>query len=95
LLFGPEKSTQAQTDALEDQDSMKQENHSASSREPGKPGVEASQHLSTGGLAIVLGGLAIALVAGYLLLNKLIDISQEEDCALAHRYNCGAVEVPR
>jgi hypothetical protein len=29
------------------------------------------------------------------LLNKLLDISQEEDCALAHRYNCGAIEVPR
>ncbi len=39
--------------------------------------------------------LAVALVLGYLLLSKLIDISQEEDCALAHRYNCGAVEVPR
>jgi hypothetical protein len=37
----------------------------------------------------------MALVLGYLLLNKLIDMSQQEDCALAHRYNCGAVEVPR
>jgi hypothetical protein len=34
-------------------------------------------------------------VLGYLLLSKLVNISQEEDCALAHRYNCGAVEVPR
>jgi len=57
---------------------------------PGEPG----QYLSTRGLVIVFAALAIALVAGYLLLNKLIDISQEEDCALAHRYNCGAVEVP-
>ena len=38
--------------------------------------------------------LAIALVLGYLLLNKLADISQEEDCALAHRKNCGASEMP-
>jgi hypothetical protein len=59
------------------------------------PPDEPGQHLSTRGLVIVVAGLAIALVAGYLLLNKLVDISQEEDCALAHRYNCGAVEVPR
>jgi hypothetical protein len=51
--------------------------------------------LSTRGLVIVVAAIAIALVLGYLLLNKLVDISQEEDCALAHRYNCAAVEVPR
>jgi hypothetical protein len=62
---------------------------------PGKPDGEAAQYLSTRGLAIVFAGLAIALVLGYLLLNKLIDMSQEEDCALGHRYSCGAVEVPR
>jgi hypothetical protein len=74
---------------------MKQESPPASSGKPGKPGAEANQYLSTRGLAIVLAGVAIALVLGYLLLNKLLDISQEEDCALAHRYNCGAIEVPR
>jgi hypothetical protein len=61
--------------------------------EPGKPA--EGQYLSTRGLVIVFAGLAFALVLGYLLLNKLTDISQEEDCALGHRYNCGAVEVPR
>jgi hypothetical protein len=65
------------------------------SREPATPGGEADQYLSTRGLAIVFAGITIALVLGYLLLNKLVNISQEEDCALAHRYNCGAVEVPR
>ena len=63
--------------------------------EPSTPRTETPQYLSSRGLAIVFGGLAVALVLGYLLLNKLLDISQEEDCALAHRYNCGAVEVPR
>ena len=42
----------------------------------------------------ILIGIGV-LVLGYLLLSKLVNISQEEDCALAHRYNCGAVEVPR
>ena len=74
---------------------MKQEGGQPTPRvDPLKPAAE-TQYLSTRGLAIVLGGLAVALVLGYLLLNKLLDISQEEDCALAHRYNCGAIEVPR
>ena len=30
----------------------------------------------------------------YLFLNKLADISQEEDCALGNRYNCGAEVAP-
>lgn len=63
--------------------------------DPSKPAVDTPQYLSTRGLLIVFGGIAVALVLGYLLLNKLLDISQEEDCALAHRYNCGSVEVPR
>lgn len=62
---------------------------------PTLPRDEANSHLSSRGLLIVLATLAVALVLGYLLLSKLIDMSQEEDCALAHRYNCGAVEVPR
>ena len=78
----------------EGQDMIEREGR-PSSREPATPGGEANQYLSTRGLVIVFAGVALALVLGYLLLNKLIDISQEEDCALAHRYNCGAVEVPR
>ena len=62
---------------------------------PARSGRDGAQHLSTRGLLIVFASLAAALVLGYLLLNKLVDMSQEEDCALAHRYNCGAVEVPR
>ena len=62
---------------------------------PARRGNEGAEHLSTRGLLIVFAGLAAALVLGYLFVNKLVDMSQEEDCALAHRYNCGAVEVPR
>jgi hypothetical protein len=72
---------------------MKQEGGQPAS--PVGPGNEAGSHLSTRGLPIVFATLTVALVLGYLLLSKLIDMSQEEDCALAHRYNCGAVEVPR
>ena len=50
--------------------------------------------VSNRGLAIVVAMLVIALVLGYLLLNKLADMSQEEDCALGNRYNCGAVVAP-
>jgi hypothetical protein len=67
----------------------------ASPAGPSKPGNENTQYLSTRGLFIVVGTLAVAVVLGYLLLNKLIGISREEDCALGGRYNCGAVEVPR
>ena len=50
--------------------------------------------VSNRGLAIFFAMLIAALVRGYLLLNKLDDMSQEEDCALGHRYNCGAVVAP-
>jgi hypothetical protein len=45
-------------------------------------------------LAIFLAALVVALVLGYLFLNKLVDISSQEDCAPAHRKNCGAGELP-
>jgi hypothetical protein len=45
-------------------------------------------------LALILGLVAVALVLGYLLLNKLAEMSRDEDCALAHRKNCAAIEMP-
>jgi hypothetical protein len=45
-------------------------------------------------LGIFLAVLVVALVVGYLFVNKLAEISTEEDCALAHRKNCAAVDVP-
>jgi hypothetical protein len=41
-------------------------------------------------LGIFLIILATAVVLGYLLLNKLVDMSREEDCMLAHRRDCRA-----
>ena len=54
----------------------------------------ATRPVSNRGLAIFFAMLISALVLGYLFLNKLADISQEEDCALGNRYNCGAVVAP-
>jgi hypothetical protein len=50
--------------------------------------------VSDRGLAIFMAMLVLALVLGYLFLNKLVQISQEEDCGLAHRRNCAAIVAP-
>ena len=44
--------------------------------------------VSDRGLVVFIVALAVALVLGYLFVNKLADISHEEDCALARRHNC-------
>jgi hypothetical protein len=46
-------------------------------------------------IALMLGAIAIACVAGYFLLMKLVGMGREEDCILAHRRDCVApIEVP-
>ncbi len=45
-------------------------------------------------LAIFVGVLATVLVLGYLFLNKLVAISQGDDCILGHRANCAATQSP-
>jgi hypothetical protein len=46
-------------------------------------------------LGIILVAVAAALVFGYLFLGKLIDISRQEDCMLAHNKTCAAIERNR
>jgi hypothetical protein len=53
------------------------------------------QPVSDRGFAIFIAALAAALMLGYVLVNKLADMSREEDCTLAHRKNCGEVELNR
>jgi hypothetical protein len=53
-----------------------------------------SRPVSDRGLVIFMALLALALLLGYFFLNKLVQISQEEDCGLAQRRNCGAFELP-
>jgi hypothetical protein len=48
----------------------------------------------TSAVLIVLALIGIACFAGYFLLMKLIDVSREDDCLLAHRRDCGAIQVP-
>jgi hypothetical protein len=44
-------------------------------------------------LAIFVAALAAVLVLGYLFLNKLVDISREEDCMLSRSRNCAPIEL--
>jgi hypothetical protein len=66
--------------------------------EPGEPadrGVnEEPRPVSNQMLAIFFAALAAALVLGYLFVNKLADISREEDCMLSRAKNCAATELP-
>jgi hypothetical protein len=54
----------------------------------GKP--REAPSVSNAMLAIILVAIPVALVLGYLFLSKLIDISHQEDCMLAHNKNCAA-----
>jgi hypothetical protein len=61
---------------------------------PGRRDDHAARPVSDRGIAIFFALLIAALALGYLFVNKLADMSQEEDCALGHRYNCGAQVAP-
>jgi hypothetical protein len=61
---------------------------------PSRRNDDTTRPVSNRGVAIFFTMLIAALVLGYLFLNKLADMSQEEDCALGNRYNCGAVVAP-
>jgi hypothetical protein len=52
------------------------------------------QPVSNRMLAIFFAALFAALVLGYLFLNKLVDISRQEDCMLSHAKSCAATELP-
>jgi hypothetical protein len=54
---------------------------------------DASRPVSDAMLAIFLAALAAVLVLGYLFLNKLADISRQEDCMLSRSRSCAAIEL--
>ncbi len=39
-------------------------------------------------IVAILAVLALVCVGGYFFILKMIDISQQDDCILAHRRNC-------
>jgi len=58
------------------------------------PNGDDEQTLSPRAILVILAAVALACVGGYFLLMKLIDVSRQEDCLLAGRRNCAAIEVP-
>jgi hypothetical protein len=59
-----------------------------------KPRDGEEQTLSPLAILVILATIALVCMGGYFLLMKLIDVSRQEDCLLAGRRNCAAVEVP-
>jgi hypothetical protein len=53
---------------------------------------EGEQTLSGREILIVMTIIALAVVGGYFFVMKLIDVSQQDDCVLAHRRNCAPAE---
>jgi len=45
-------------------------------------------------IVALLAVIGLACILGYFLLMKLVSISREEDCVLAHRSDCAPIEVP-
>jgi hypothetical protein len=60
----------------------------SSGEPPDRNNGEGPRPVSDRGLAVFVVMLAVALVLGYLFVNKLADMSRQEDCALARRHNC-------
>lgn len=55
---------------------------------------DREQTLSPLAIFVVLAIIVLVCVGGYFLLLKLIDVSRQEDCFLAGRRDCAAIEVP-
>jgi len=66
-------------------------NRSQSDKPDNKDG---GQTLSSRDILVILTIIALVCVGGYFLLMKLIDVSRQEDCLLAGRRNCAAIEAP-
>jgi hypothetical protein len=55
---------------------------------------DGEQTLSSRDILVIFTIIALVCVGGYFLLMKLIDVSRQEDCVLAHRRNCASIDVP-
>jgi hypothetical protein len=45
-------------------------------------------------IAFLLGAVAVALVAGYFFVMKLIDMGRTEDCLMSGRRDCAEIDMP-
>jgi hypothetical protein len=52
-----------------------------------------SETLSGTAILAILVVIALVCTGGYFFLLKMIDVSRQDDCILAHRRNCGSAEV--
>jgi hypothetical protein len=71
------------------------EHPSSAPNEPRNRGLnQGAQRISDRALAIFCAVLVAIFVLGYLLMAELEDDSRAENCMMAHRKNCGAIEWP-
>ena len=64
-----------------------------SHEQPRKPGPHPDGPPASA-IALLLGAIAVGLVAGYFLVMKLVDMSRTEDCLMSGRRNCAPIEMP-
>ncbi|MBO0753744.1 MAG: hypothetical protein J2P53_16620 [Bradyrhizobiaceae bacterium] len=50
--------------------------------------------LSGPAILAVLAVIALVCTGGYFFLLKMIDVSQQDDCILAHRRDCASGAIP-
>jgi uncharacterized membrane protein len=73
---------------------LKEESSSASNGRRKRDTDQNVRPTSDRAVAIFFAFLLAILVLGYLLMTKLADDSRAENCMMAHRKNCGAIEWP-
>jgi hypothetical protein len=71
-----------------------QDSSSTSNERRKRPTDQNVRPISDRAVAIFFAILVAILVLGYLLMTKLSDDSRAENCMMAHRKNCGAIEWP-
>jgi hypothetical protein len=69
-------------------------NQDSSTSTSGESAIPTKTPISDRAVAIFFAILVALLVLGYLLMTKLADDSRAENCMMAHRKNCGAIEWP-
>jgi hypothetical protein len=65
----------------------------ANQSQPGNSGNDTGERTLSGReILVIFAVIALVCVGGYFFLLKMIDVSQQDDCILAHRRNCAPGE---